>query len=140
MEKQTVIVVGESQRFYAAKVLNALPAGWVVEFRPPKRSDFQNRKLHAMCGDFSKQMEWARAKRSLVDWKRLLVDGHGRASGIGGYPVCPSLDYTGVVTLGELTRDMSKSRMADVISFSYSYGDANGIKWSDATREAMSHD
>lgn len=140
MEKQTVIVAGKSQWEYARRVLDQLPAGWVVEFRPPKRTDYQNRKLHAMCGDLSKQLEWSGAMRTLVDWKRLVVDGHGRASGIGGYPVCPSLDYSGVVTLGELTRDMSKSRMADVITYTYSYGDEKGIRWSDSTKEAMSHD
>lgn len=107
------------------------PEGFVIELRPEKRTDIQSQRLHAMCGDFSKQLQWAGAWRTKVDWKRLLVDASSRASGDGGYTVAPSLDFSGVVTMGELTRDMGIKRMSTVIEYAFAYGAEKNIRWSE---------
>lgn len=125
------IIITKDTRSVAIRAAMAAPDGFVIDIRPAKRSDIQSRRLHAMCGDFSKQLEWAGQHRSTVDWKRLLVDGSSRAAGEGGYAVAPSLDYSGVVTMGELTRDMGVRRMTTVIEYAFAYGDEIGIRWSE---------
>ena len=47
--------------------------------RPEKRSDAQNRLLHACLSEISKQVEWAGAKRDVDTWKRLLTAAWLRA-------------------------------------------------------------
>jgi hypothetical protein len=53
-----------------------------LEIRPEKRSDAQNRLLHACLSEISKQVEWAGAKRDVDTWKRLLTAAL-RASRLG---------------------------------------------------------
>lgn len=126
----TIIITSQNRNAGIRAAMNC-PDGFTLRIEPTKRTTLQSIRLHAMCGDFAKQREWAGAKRTTVDWKRLLVDGHGRATGTGGFPVAPSLDFSGVVTLGELTRDMGIKRMASVIEYTFAYGDEIGVKWSE---------
>jgi len=53
----------------------------VLELRQEKRSDAENRMLHAMLGHISKNIEWAGKKRDIDTWKRLLTAAWLRARG-----------------------------------------------------------
>ena len=54
----------------------------VLEIWPEKRSDPQNRLLHATIAEIARQVEWAGAKRDAETWKRLLVAAWSRAHGV----------------------------------------------------------
>ena len=54
-----------------------------MEVRPETRSDAQNRLLHALFGDVSKQALWMGASRTPEQWKLLFVSGHAIATKLG---------------------------------------------------------
>lgn len=90
-----------------------------------KRTDDQNRKLHAMCGDLAEQVEWAGEKLDTEDWKRLIV------ASIHGQKVIPSIDGKGFVVLNKRTSKMTKMDVAEVIEALYAFGAEKEVKWSD---------
>lgn len=59
-EKRTVILVGELQRRTAMSYVAEAPLGFRVEIKEPKRTDGQNERFHAICGDIAKSdIAWA---------------------------------------------------------------------------------
>lgn len=98
-----------------------LPLKIMIDQYKPTRSIEQNDKLHAMCRDISKQRQWAGKWLDAEDWKRLLVDLYTRSEESKPPNVVPSLDGAGVVSLGELTRNMNTTRMAGLIEFTIAW-------------------
>ena len=66
-----------------------------LEVRPEKRSDAENRLLHAMLTYISKHMEWAGKRRDVETWKRLLTAAWLRARG-EHIEMLPALDGHGI--------------------------------------------
>lgn len=97
-----------------------------LEIRPEKRSDAQNRLLHACLSEISKQMEWAGAKRDVDTWKRLLVAAWLRARG-EHVEMLPALDGHGVDIVFRRTSQLTKAECAELSEFVMAWAAERGI-------------
>ena len=115
------------------KVKDSLKAGKALrmEIKADTRSDEQNAKYHAMLFEIAVQAQHMGAKWSAEDWKRLLVDLFAKETGLQGGKIIPSLDSNGIVQLGLQTRDFSKERAAEFITFLEAWAATNGIIFKD---------
>ena len=108
--------------------------GWLVagdqrltlEIRPEKRSDAQNRLLHACLSEISKQVEWAGAKRDVDTWKRLLTVAWLRARG-EPIEMLPALDGNGVDIVFRRTSQLTKAECAELSEFVMAWAAERGI-------------
>ena len=98
----------------------------VLEVRPEKRSDAQNRLLHACLGEIAKQVEWAGAKRDVDTWKRLLTAAWLRARG-EPIEMLPALDGNGVDIVFRKTSQLSKAECAELSEFVMAWAAERGI-------------
>ena len=98
----------------------------VLEVRPEKRSDAQNRLLHACLSEISKQVEWAGAKRDVDTWKRLLTAAWLRARG-EPIEMLPALDGNGVDIVFRKTSHLSKAECAELSEFVMAWAAERGI-------------
>lgn len=92
------------------------------------RSSDQNKKLHAMLADISKQVEHAGQKWDVLVWKRLLTAAWLREAGENPQFV-PSLDGRGVDVIYERTSKLSVKQCADLILWVEAYGAENQVRW-----------
>lgn len=100
----------------------------VIEVRQEKRSDAENRLLHAMLGYISKHMEWAGKKRDSETWKRLLTAAWLRARG-EHIEMLPALDGCGIDVVFRRTSDLTRSECAELIEFIYAWGAENDLEF-----------
>lgn len=101
----------------------------VLEVRPEKRSDAQNRLLHACLSDISKQIEWAGAKRDVDTWKRLLTAAWLRARG-EHVEMLPAIDGNGVDIVFRRTSQLTKAECAELSEFVMSWAVDNNVRLS----------
>ena len=99
-----------------------------LELKPEKRSDKENRMLHAMLGYISKNMEWAGKKRDIETWKRLLVAAWCRARN-EHIEILPALDGHGVDIVFKRTSQLNRSECAELIEFIFAWGSQNDIQF-----------
>lgn len=92
-----------------------------------KRSKDQNARLHWLCGLIAKAKPWGGRKRKTEDWKRILVDAWSRETHRMAAEFVPSLDGSGVVSLGAQTRRMSVAEMDELIEFAQAWMTDEGI-------------
>lgn len=92
----------------------------VLVLRDPKRTDAQNKLLHALLGEVSKRVEWAGAKRDITTWKRLMVAAWLRAEGESP-DVLPALDGKGIEVIYEPTSSMGKGQLISLIEYVYAW-------------------
>lgn len=97
-----------------------------LEIRPEKRSDAQNRLLHACLGEISKQVEWAGCKRDVDTWKRLLTAAWLRARG-EPIEMLPALDGHGVDIVFRRTSQLTKAECAELSEFVMAWAAERGI-------------
>ena len=97
-----------------------------LEVRPEKRSDAQNRLLHACLSEISKQVEWAGAKRDVDTWKRLLTAAWLRARG-EPIEMLPALDGHGVDIVFRRTSQLTKAECAELSEFVMAWAAERGI-------------
>lgn len=98
-----------------AKALLVAGHRLVIEIKPEKRSDPQNRRLWAMLTDISKQVDWYGQKLAPEDWKHVFsasLSQQRAVPGIGG----------GFVVLGQSTSKMSKAEMSDLQTLIEAFG------------------
>lgn len=98
----------------------------VLEVRPEKRSDAQNRLLHACLSEISKQVEWAGAKRDVDTWKRLLTAAWLRARG-EPIEMLPAVDGHGVDIVFRRTSQLTKAECAELSEFVMAWAAERGI-------------
>ena len=98
----------------------------VLEIRPEKRSDAQNRLLHACLSEISKQVEWAGAKRDVDTWKRLLTAAWLRARG-EQIEMLPAVDGHGVDIVFRRTSQLTKAECAELSEFVMAWAAERGI-------------
>lgn len=98
----------------------------VLEVRPEKRSDAQNRLLHACLSEISKQIEWAGAKRDVDTWKRLLTAAWLRARG-EPIEMLPAVDGHGVDIVFRRTSQLTKAECAELSEFVMAWAAERGI-------------
>ena len=94
-----------------------------VEAKPEKRSDAQNRLLWSSLGDCARQITWHGQKLDAEAWKDMATAALKRQR------VVPGIEG-GFVVLGQRTSKMSKSEMADLITFIHAFGAQQGVIWS----------
>jgi len=101
------------------KVKDTLKAGKALrmEIKADSRSDEQNAKYHAMLSEIAVQAQHLGAKWDAESWKRFLVYEFCKQLGLPQGQIVPSLDGSGIVQLGLQTRDFSKERAAEFITF-----------------------
>lgn len=125
----------EARRRAMACVADA-PEGYRVEVREPKRTDGQNERFHAICGDIAKSgLPWAGKPRTAVQWKGLLVSGHAVATGEGAEMV-PGLEGE-FVNLRESTALMSVKRGSSLIEYATAFALNNGVRLNDPRHEEV---
>lgn len=95
----------------------------VLELRPEKRSDAQNRRLWAMLSDISAQVDWYGQKLAAEDWKHVLSASLKKQRAVQG------LDG-GFVVLGLSTSKMSKAEMSELQELMEAFGAERGVKFS----------
>ncbi len=88
----------------------------------------QNALLHTICGDVSKQRNWAGSKIDTEGWKRLFVDAWARETGRSPGKVVPSLDGESVVVLNISTRRLGKKNFAELMTWILCWCDQNDIR------------
>ncbi|CAB3956089.1 recombination protein NinB [Achromobacter ruhlandii] len=114
----------------AHRDIDAAPDGHY--FAPPvepTRTLDQSAKLHAMLADVSRQVKWPvngqLERLSIDDWKAVIVASlmqeKRMAAGVRG----------GFVILGKRTSSMTIREMSECIEFLYSFGDEQGVVWSE---------
>lgn len=136
--KQTALLANPQQAhavlssLWASCIKPTLNAGqrMVVEVRPETRSTEQNRRMWAMLGDISRQVNWYGKKLSPEDWK------HVFSSSLRKLDVVPNLDGTGFVALGLSTSSMTKGEMGDLMTLMEAFGAERDVCWSEPQRLA----
>ena len=98
----------------------------ILEIRPETRSDRQNKLLHALFGDVSKQSEWMGKRRTPAEWKVLFISGHAVITKSGA-ELLPGLEGE-FVNIRESTALMSKKRGASLIEYSVAFCAMQGIE------------
>lgn len=132
MERQTITLYNPVQ---AHKVMQdvwvhakaALIAGnrLVIELRPEKRSNEQNRRLWAMLGEVAKQIDWYGQKLTADDWKTIFT------AALKKERVVPGING-GFVVLGQSTSKMTKSEMCDLQTIIEAFGEEKGVVFVDS--------
>lgn len=102
----------------------------VMELRPETRSDRQNRLLHALFADVSRQAEWMGKKRTALEWKLLFVSGHAVATKQGA-DLVPGLEGE-FLNLRESTARMGKARMASLLEYVMAWAIDHGVELREA--------
>lgn len=100
----------------------------VLELRDEKRSDPQNRRMWAMLGDISKQVDWYGQRLSAEDWKHVL------SASLTKQRVAPGIDG-GFVVLGLSTSKMTKAEMSELQELMEAFGADKGVKFSTTDQE-----
>lgn len=104
--------------------------GWLVagdqrltlEIRPEKRSDAQNRRLWAILGEISTQVDWYGHKLTAEEWKDVFSASLERTK------VVPGLDG-GFVVCGQSTSKMTKAEMTELQDLMEAFGAEQGVKF-----------
>jgi len=126
---QTVILVGDIQRAFAKRLIDAAPAGAVVNVRQATRTIDQNDLMWALLSDLSRAKPQGR-KETPDMWKAIIMKACGHAvqftMGIDGEPF----------PVGYRTSKLTKAQMSDMIEFIYAYGAENGVIFNDQRNAA----
>lgn len=118
----------KTARAMAVAHVEAVPDGYTVEIRPPRRSDAASEHMHAKLGDISKQVQWCGAWLSKDDWKRVATamlkkDKFVRDVDADGQP------GNGLIVIGAQTRDMTNKEINLVIDWCDWFGAQHNVVW-----------
>ena len=102
-----------------------------IDVRKATRSSKQNRLLHAMLGDISKQAIWAGQKRDTETWKRLMTAAWCRARG-ESIEILPALDGHGIDVVFRRTSQLSRAECCELCDFIGAWCAANDIELREA--------
>lgn len=121
---QVVIIRTEVQRILAKRLIDRAPQDAVVTIKEGTRSLGQNALMWACLSDIARAKPEGRHMAPEV-WKAAFMSALGHETvwqpGIEGAPPFPA---------GFRTSRLSKSGMADLITFIMAYGDRHGVRWS----------
>lgn len=112
----------------AIQAVSEAPAGFSVVIAPPTRNLEQSAKFHAICGDLSKQLQYAGKMRTLEQWKFLLISGHSVATK-QETEIVPGIEGE-FLNLRESSAKMTVSRMSSLIEYAVAYCIQQGVKLS----------
>ena len=129
----TVHLTSRYRRQQAHQMIEAAPADSVVKIEKPRRTLLQNDKIHAMCTDVARQVEWAGAKRNVEAWKDIFTAALRSAT--HGLDVVPGING-GFVLLGMHTSAMTKAEVAELIELIAAFGAERGVQFHDSEARA----
>lgn len=126
-ERQTFRLVNDRVRSNALAALRVAPADFVVTIRPHTRSLDQNAKLHAILSDLANsQVKWAKKRRTLDEWKALMISAHAVATDNPG-EVIPGIEGE-FVAIRESSASMGVARAASLIEYVLAFCVTNGVE------------
>lgn len=126
-DKQKFRLVNERVRANAMQALHMAPPGYVVTIAPPTRSGEQNAYLHSLLTDLARSgLEWAGKRRTMEEWKAIIISGHAVATG-GGGEVIPGIEGE-FVAIRESSAHMSVARAASLITYLLAFCDMHGVE------------
>jgi len=118
-------------------------AGIVVEIKRYNKSREQEKKYHAMIGDFAKQIAfYGNKKYSLDVWKARLVEQFAREKELLGEPLrrpgqtIASLDGLRTISVPPSTKQFLVKEASDFIEYLYQQGSEMGVNFSDRAMAA----
>jgi hypothetical protein len=140
MGKRQFWLVKNTVRENAIQAIREAAHNSRVVIHDPQRSIPQNDRLHAMCDDVARQIEWRdvfnRPKRmSAEKWKRFFACMWVRASG-GDSTVVPNEDGTGFYDLSMSTTELSVSEAGDLMEMIAAFGAERGVEFNEPDTEA----
>ena len=97
-----------------------------VELRQESRSPAENRLLHALLQQISREVEWAGKRRNVETWKRLLVAAWCRARG-EHVELLPALDGHGVDVVFRRTSQLTRAECAELIEYVMAWCAEHGV-------------
>lgn len=119
---RTFLLSGDHSKAMAAASISAAPMGYVCTIGAPKRNLAQNAKLWAMLTDISMAQPEGR-RMTPEQWKAVMMNACGWEvqflEGLNGQPF----------PAGFRSSQLSKSQMADLITFIQAQGDEWGVQW-----------
>ena len=105
-----------------------------LEFKIVKATDRrnieQNKKIHAMLSDISRQIKHYEQTYSVHVWKRLTMSAWLREANESPLMI-PAIDGNGIDVIFERTSRLSRKRMAEYIEWVYAFGTNAGVNWSE---------
>ena len=130
---QRFILISDQVRANALAAVRQLPDNWVVTVAEPKRSNDQNAKFHAMLTDLSRSpVKWAGKRRSVEEWKAIVISGHSVATGNGG-EVIPGMEGE-FVAIRESSANMTVRRAASLIEYLLAFCVTNNVEFHETER------
>jgi len=121
-------ITGDIARKAICKAVESSEIGMVVRISEATRTEQQNAMLHPLLTDIANQKEWMGKKRTLLQWKVIMVSAHSIAT---GEPAEMVIGLEGeVVNLRESTAAMSKKRFSSLVDYVLAWGAMNGVKFS----------
>ncbi len=99
-----------------------------VTIKEKDRSGDQNRILHAMLADISRQVEHYGKKFDVETWKRLCTAAWLREEGEQAQLI-PALDGNGFDVVFVHTSKLNMTQCASLITWVESYGSQAGVRW-----------
>lgn len=133
MSKKTFVLINDQVRKNALAAVYAAPADFVVTVSEPKRSTDQNAMVHALLSDLARSpLQWAGKRRTLDEWKMLMVSAHAVATGKPG-EVIPGIEGE-FVAIRESTASMGVARASSLIEYVLAFCVENKIELRDTRR------
>ena len=131
MDKRIIILAHDIARQTALQAVKDAPDGYAVVIQERNRTLDQNAKFHAICSDLAKSgIEWAGRKRTLLEWKVLLVSGHAVATNTPA-EIVPGLEGE-FINLRESTANMGKKRGSSLIEYSLAWCAMHDVRLKEA--------
>lgn len=127
MDKRSFCLINDQVRRNAISAIADAPEGYTVTLAPKKRSNPQNKHLHALLKDLAKSgLPWFGKARTIEEWKQLMVSGHAKATNRGG-DIVPGIEGE-LVSIRESTASMSVARATSLIEYCLAFCASNGVE------------
>lgn len=96
---------------------------------PSLRSDQQNKLMHSIIGQISKQSQLHGSRWNQESWKRFLIDQWAHESGEMSSisKIMPSIDGERVVQLGHQSRRFTKEQAVSFTEWLLYWANTNGV-------------
>ena len=132
MGRALIVLNSQAAKNEAIKWICKAPNGTRVEFKASKRTLPQNDRMWAMLTDVSQQATHYGQKFKPEIWKVLFMVACSEDT----IQVVPTLDGTGLLSLGRSSADLAVDEMSDLIEFIFAYGAENGVKFNEPEQVA----
>lgn len=123
-----IILVGPTQRAYAARCVAEAPPDAVVSITKPTRTNAQNAKLWAMLADVARAEPEGR-KWVKETWKAAFMHALGHQ-----IQFAEGLDGSGPFPLGFRSSALTVDKMSGLIEAIYDYGSRHSVEWTETRR------